>query len=271
MVNAQLFTGPVSSGMGGAGVASVEVVESSFLNPATLAHSPQFVGGLFFQEGWLEGLHRQSQLALTLVDYSEGVLIPGSFGFVQNTTSYEDLGSVNKRIWHIAVGDFVINQLAVGTSLHYVEAELAGQVYDQFNMTAGALWNPHPDWGFGLSFYNLFAPSTKTPLMFRDIQSITIGFTFIASEFLRLRGDIGQRLQENPDRNLQIRGGIESFIARFFVLRLGWNSNQWLKRDNLTAGFSFLSPRFTLDYAYQKSQEREERGALHSVDLSLPF
>lgn len=268
---AQLFTGPVASGVGGAGVASVEVAESTFLNPATLAHAPTFVGGLFYQDGWSEGINHQTQLAVNLIDNSEGVIVPGSFAFVQERKNYPGLESVNAKKWNVSFGNFIVPQLAMGFSIHYLEMETPTKKFDQLNMTSGILWNPHPDWGFGIVYYNLFTPSEKTPLYFRDLKKITLGATFIASEFLHFRLDFSQLLQENLDKKLQIKGGMESFLSRYIVLRLGWRTDQLLERDSLTAGLSFIGPRFTLDYGYQKSQNADERGALHSVDMTLPF
>ena len=268
---AQHFTGPVALGVGGAGVASVEVVESSFLNPASLAHAPTFVGGIFYQDGWLEGTNHNSELAVNLVDNSKGVVFPGAFGFVQRRINFRGLESVNKRVWNLSLGNFIVPKLSGGFSFHYVETDAGGTSYDQFNMTAGILWNPHPDWGFGLAFYNLFPPDEETPLYFRDLQKLTLGTTFIASEFLRVRLDVSQLQNENPDSKKQFKGGLESFLTKFFILRVGWRSDQLAENDTLTAGFSFIGPRFTLDYAYQKSQEEGEQGPLHSVDFSIPF
>ncbi len=268
---AQLLIGPVSSGVGGAGVASVEVVESSFFNPASLAHAPSFVGGVFYKDGWLDGVNHTSELAVNMVDNSEGVIIPGGFGFIQRRTNYLGLPSVDKKLWNLSFGNFFISKLAFGASFHYVESETSSESYDDFNLTAGIIWNPHPDWGFGLSCYNLLGGNEEIPLYFRELANLTAGFTFIASEFLRVRFDVAKLLEQNPDANLVLKGGIESFLSEYFILRLGWNSDQNSNQETLTAGFSFVGPRFTLDYAYQQKQQGIVNGPLHSVDLSFPF
>ena len=38
-----------------------------------MAHAPTFVGGIFYQDGWLDGLKHNTELAVNLVDNSEGV------------------------------------------------------------------------------------------------------------------------------------------------------------------------------------------------------
>ncbi|MCB0357005.1 MAG: hypothetical protein KDD40_08365 [Bdellovibrionales bacterium] len=268
---AQLFKGPISSGLGGAGVASTEVAETSFLNPATLAHAPTFVAGIFYQDGWLEGVMHDTELAINLVDNSEGVIFPGALGFVQKRTTYPGADPVDKRIWQLALGNFVVPMFSAGLSFNFMEYEASGDSYTQFNMTAGILWNPHPDWGFGLVVYHLLPRDEEIPLYFRDLQQATAGITYIASEFLRLRLDVSKTLEMNPQKKLQVKGGMETFITKFFVLRLGWRNDQLNKNDSLTLGFSFVGPRFSIDYAYQKSQEEQEKGALHSVDFRIPF
>ncbi|MCB0391381.1 MAG: hypothetical protein KDD58_08820 [Bdellovibrionales bacterium] len=268
---AQLFTGPVSSGVGGAGVASAEVVESTFLNPASLAHAPTFVGGVFYQDGWLDGVNHNTDLAVNLVDNSDGVIFPGALGFVQRRMNYYGEKAVDKRLWHLSLGNFVVPKFSAGLSFHYMEADREGESFDRFNMTAGFLWNPHPDWGFGLVYYNLIEPDDKIPLYFRDLSKVSLGALFVASRFLRVRMDISSQVQFNTNNDLQLKGGLESYLNRFFILRVGWRTDSLIKQDTLTAGFSFVGPKFTIDYAYQKSQEEAEKGALHSVDMSVPF
>ena len=52
LAEAQYFTGPVSSAMGGAGAAAVNASEGAFLNPAVLAHGPKFESHLVYKDGY---------------------------------------------------------------------------------------------------------------------------------------------------------------------------------------------------------------------------
>jgi hypothetical protein len=268
---AQLYTGPVSAGVGGAGAASVEVIESSFLNPATLAHAPTFVGGIFYQDGFVDGEFYDTLVGINLIDNSEGVFMPGGFGFIQERMVFLEENSVNKRIWNLSLGSFIVPMFSAGISFHYVEAESGGEEFNNFNSTFGLLWNPHPDWGFAAVIHNMLGGNEKTPLYFRDFKKAVLGLTFIASEYLRFRLDGSKLLEENPEEKLEVKGGIETFLSSFAVLRLGWKNDQLFKRDVLTGGLSFIGPRFTLDYSYQQSQDSKSLGSLHSVDLSFPF
>ncbi len=241
------------------------------MNPASLAHAPTFVGGVFYREGWLDGINHDSLVAVNIVDNSDGVFVPGSLGYIQRSTHYSGQHSVSRKAWNLSVGSFFMPMLAGGLSLHHVNMESNGESYTDFNATMGVIWNPHPDWGFGLALYQVFGGNRKIPSYFREPQKLTLGATHVVSEYLRLRLDVASVLEDNPENKLQIMGGFESFLTSYFVMRVGWKADEFASRDTFTAGFSFLGPRFTLDYAYQNTFADSSQGALHSVDLSFPF
>ena len=268
---AQVFTGPVASGTGGAGVASVEVVESIFLNPASLSQAPDFSAGVFYQNGWREGLVRESQLVLNIVDNSEDVLVPGGLSYLQSTIRPFGGAEGSKKVWSLTLGGFVMPTLSFGATLQHSSFSLPNMEETDLNANLGVLWNPHPDWGFGLVVYNVAGENQDIVKDYRDLQKVAAGLTFVASEYLRVRADVSQRLKDNENKDLQLLGGFESQLNQFFILRVGWSHDQLIKRDNLTAGFSLVTPRFNLDYAIQDSQSDNSQGALHSVDLAITF
>ncbi len=272
LAEAQYFTGPVASGVGGAGVASTEVIETSFLNPAILPHAEEFTSGVFYRDGWDYGLFPTTDLAINLVDNSKGILIPGSIGYVQRRRNFpQALGAVDEKFWHVAIGDFVAEHISMGLSVFQLESATDTAHYQQLNGTLGMMWNPTPEFAIGLVFQNLTHAPAKVPDEVALHTQSTLGFSFIASDFLRFRLDLAKQVRDNPKNKLDIKAGIETYLTGFLVFRLGWNSNQLLRIDQLSVGSSFVGPRFSLDYAYLNSQDDSGRGGMHSVDLSVPF
>jgi hypothetical protein len=92
----------------------------------------------------------------------------------------------------------------------------------------------------------------------------------LLSDFFRARLDLSRQLEFNPDGEWQIQGGFESFISEFIVLRLGYDYNHLTQENNFTIGLGFEGPRLKLDYAYVDNGNRLG-GALHSIDLRIPF
>ena len=271
IVCAQYFTGPVASGVGGAGVASAEVAESAFLNPASLAHSPTFSSGVFYQDGWFQGVSHRTDLAVNIVDNSDGLYVPGSIGYVQRRQTFKGASPVDQKFYHIAVGDFVGHQFSVGLGLYYLESETLTDKYTRVNGNLGFMWNPNPDLGWGIVVYNLRKEGDDTPGFIKNPTKAMIGFNYIVTEFLRFRADGGQQLHENPENDWEWKLGFETFLNKFMVLRFGWHTGAMTEKDEISAGWSFIGPRFSLDYAYRRTQAEESNGALHSVDLRLPF
>jgi hypothetical protein len=145
-----------------------------------------------------------------------------------------------------------------------------GQSYNSFDGHLGALYNPHPDFGFGLVFYNVGSRDDARPAEIQNYDKASLGGLYIFREYFRLRADISQQLEVNPDNKALYQVGLESKLAGFVIFRLGMDKNELDQRKYFTAGISFDGPRAKVDYSYRKLNESGV-GAMHSVDIRLPF
>ena len=64
--------------------------------------------------------------------------------------------------------------------------------------------------------------------------------------------------------------GFESKTSDTLVLRLGYRYDDLNVQHIWTAGIGFDGPRLKANYSFEKNQEGTS-GALHSVDMSIPF
>ena len=99
---------------------------------------------------------------------------------------------------------------------------------------------------------------------------LTLGVNYVVIEKVRARLDFSQQMESNPDHKLDVRAGLESFMDAFFVLRLGFESEQLTGRKYYSVGIGFTGPALRVDYAYRQNGDFSG-GALHSVDFRLPF
>ena len=258
-------------GAGGAGLASAEVSESVFLNPASLAHAPSFSSGWFYKDGFVKGENHTTDYGATFVDNSKDVFVPGAFSYIKRNRNFEGLAPADETYWQVAVGKFMHDQFSMGLTLYYLAIETDGKKYTRLNGDLGFMWNPSPNFGWGVVIYNLRKPDLETPDYLNYKPFAAIGLNFILTELVRVRMDIGQQLIDNPLGRHVIKAGLETFINRFVVLRLGGQFDRLVGTDETTLGLSFLGPRFSLDYAINYRQSDVSKGPLHSVDLRIPF
>jgi hypothetical protein len=85
-----------------------------------------------------------------------------------------------------------------------------------------------------------------------------------------VRFDITRHEVHNVGQKLVYMGGFESMTSDFWVLRAGFRRDDELGESFATLGLGFKGPRLRVDYAFEKDINGGS-GALHSVDLRLPF
>jgi hypothetical protein len=132
-------------------------------------------------------------------------------------------------------------------------------------------YNPHPDYGYGLVFYNLGARDETVPRYIQNLDKVSAGVHAIFLKYFRVRADLSQVVQENPDHRQQYQVGLESRLAPYAVVRLGLDKDDLTGRKFFTAGATFDGPRIKIDYYYKSNTGADTAGAMHGVDIRLPF
>ena len=266
---AQVYTGPVSSATGGAGRAATEVGETVLLNPATIVHSPQFSGSLFYSEGYWDKDSNERVYAGSLIDNHEGAMLPGGVSYVNRRRSLSSLSSFDEMFIQATIGHFITTHLAAGLAVTYLDQDF-DKGYTQWNGQLGFMYNPSSKLGLGLVVQNFIEADDDIPGFLKEPLSVGGGLTYLFDKFLKLKADVVAFDDESKGWRGKYMVGVESLMGAFGAIRLGFNKNDLSTYKYYTFGLGFNGPRFRLDYSYQQ-KDTNRRGAMHSVDFRVPL
>lgn len=258
--------------MGGTGRAASEVEEGIFLNPAVLPHSRDFSSSLFYADGENgEGLG-ETVLGLTLVDNTEGVIVPGGLSYLRKRRTFPDFSPVDEHYCLVSVGGFLDDHLTGGLSLHYRSLQQESGLKESiWNGSLGFIWAPQSNWGLALVWDHFISSQEKgLPISLRDLPELGFGLVYIYERIFRFRADLSKALLENPQEKWRLGLGLETFTDTFFAVRLGAEVDDRTNAQFMTTGLAFAGPRLKMDYSFRKNL-KSGGGAMHGVDFRIPF
>lgn len=252
LASAQVYNSSISAATGGTGRAAVEAGDATFLNPATLVH---------LRGHYLFSSFSKDDLAIALSDNSQDSFLPSSLGYVQKK-SLTTQGDLEQQDLTLSLAEFVMDKWAFGITGHYLEQKLPLSSYRQTNADLGMIYTPESHLGWALVVYNVFGEKSDIPENIRAKMSVAAGFNYIYRSMVRFRLDASSE-------SIWM-GGVETYVNRFFITRLGYQNDTDDRRELITAGLGFKGPRFALNYAYQGNSQISG-DYRHSVDLEIPF
>lgn len=112
--------------------------------------------------------------------------------------------------------------------------------------------------------------SEDVPLAMRPIIQQSFGANYVAADLIRLTADITRWEKYNPDHKGIIELGAEVRATEYGSIRFGYSIDDIEKRNSVSTGIGFRGPRLRANYAFTKPI-KDSDGAMHSVDLRLPF
>lgn len=249
---AQVYSSSASRAAGGTGRAAVEPGDAAFLNPGSLVH---------LKGQYLFASSSKDDFAVNISDNTEESFLPSALGYVKNKSTVTQ-GELSISDVHLSLAEFAVNKLAFGITGHYFEYRLPTVSYMQTNADLGVIYTPKSNIGWALVAYNVFGEDKDIPENFRQKASFAAGFNYIYKEVVRLRLDA-------TSESIYM-AGLETYINKFLISRLGYQNDTDDKRELVTAGLGFKGPRFSLNYAYQGNSQISG-DYRHSVDLVIPF
>lgn len=263
--------GAVSGATGGAGVAASDIGEQVLLNPAAIVHGGSFAMGYFYRGGSLGPSERNQNITVTIMDNSPDIMFSGGFLYSQETLSYLSTPDAKAKRLQVSMASFIFKQFSYGASAYHYEVDADGLGnFSTVKFNFGLMWNPSPIFAMGFHAENMGGKQGGLFQFYSPKDRVTLGMNYLFMPQFRFRADVSQQTEFNPDGKFDLRGGFESFIDAFLVLRVGYENAALLDRNFLTAGFGFTGPRVQIDYAYRADTGHSD-GALHSVDFRLPF
>ena len=251
--------GSVSAATGGTGRGTVEPVDGVLLNPASVAQ----IKSKFFSFNY-----SKEQMGVTISDNGREALFPAAIAYV---SSEKD----NLKTQDIAVvlAYSVLPQLSFGTTLSMVEYVQSGLITEQkYRQTVGDLGVSYmvtKEISLGAVSNKAFSSKSDLDPQLQKQKSIGLGGNYTYQNFVRFRFDI-ESAPENKTDHLIYMAGIETFLNDWIVARVGYQNNNVVAKNFVTAGVGFSGPQFGIHYAYltNVADQNEDR---HSVDLGIPF
>lgn len=272
-ISTQVFAAPylgaVSSATAGAGRASVEALDSPFLNPATLPYVRGYHFNSSFSASNSVNSTQESNMAVTITDNMKDTILPTSLGYIQTGLVRPDQSKVNSKDFRLAFGQRVLPKLSVGLSGHYKNDKTEFDSYGQTNLTLATALSLSDNLSLGLVYEDFLPPPSVVPEDFKLWTTTGFGLSYNYKRVIRSKLDIvsGQR---NTFTRPTISGGVETFMNKWLILRVGAGRNQELKSNILAAGIGFQGPKFGIHYGYQ-NMKQDENSSRHSVDLAIPI
>jgi len=262
------LVGASTAGLGGAGTAAVENIDSLYLNPAALASNTKLNFGSGYIFGSLvPGVSRETY-SITMSDGSPGVAIPGAFGYryhrvgigEQTYREQEFRGGFALRLHRI---------VSLGLGLSHISSQGDVWQFRQKNADVGLLVNVKRQWGLSLVAEGLVKPKDNLPEALRRQTRWGLGSHVNVMRILDLRYDVKSALHNevNGDRFVH-RVGLGFLLRGFFQLNFGASFDDILEQNWLTTGVVFTGPKLKVGYSIQ-NEDRMGLGMRHFVDLWL--
>ena len=266
-IQGQAYVGAVSTATAEAGRASVEPTDSPFLNPAGIT----FLKGYYFTTGYdtseTSTQTHGENFALTLTDNLPETVVPTSLAFAQTKADFSSEESVS-RDFRLSFANFITPKFAFGVGLRYKDDQLPAERYNQGNASIGTLYAPNADLGFAAVFENLMGTNSSIPEELRLNPNMSLGVSYIYRRFMRTRFDVVSGANDSFARPI-LEAGLESYMNRWAVIRLGIQRRNEEKATAYSAGMGFSGPKFSIQYAYLTSPDQDAL-TRHSIDMAIP-
>jgi len=264
--SAHSYQGAVSGATAQSGRAALETTDTPFMNPAGVAHLRGYYFASTFSTGALLPEIKQKEYSLTLIDNMDDTLVPTSLGFNEVVRTQNDRTDVRK--------DFILSlaypfspKFSLGLGLKYQDDFFIDR-YRQSNTSLGALWMPAQKLALAVVFENLIGQNPNLPEPLRQRPGAGMGIAYLQSRVVKMKADINTSSQNSLNKPT-VSVGVESFLTQWVLTRVGFQRNQEAEANLYTAGFGFLGPKFSANYAFLRESINNE--ARHAVDLTIPL
>jgi hypothetical protein len=269
-LHAQTVRGPSASALGGAGVAGMPGAESALLNPALVPLYKESSMDAYFRDGYAKDGELRHFWGFGAIDNGQDIYFPGALHYFRMHDTGRSAQPANGELWHAAIAK-QFDQLNVGVSAYRLIYDVKNdRRYTQWNYSIGGLFMLSEGLGVAYVLNNLAGAGSNVPAGLREDLRQVAGVYAKLGEMARVRFDMARQERFNPDHKMTYMLSIETKHSDVLLVRLGYRYDDLAGDRVWTAGIGFDGPRLKMDYAIEKNQTGTP-GALHSVDLRLPF
>jgi hypothetical protein len=279
LAQAQLFDGPSTTAMAGAGRAALDSVEAPLLNPATLTQNRRSLFSIGY--GRLSDMLTTSGFtgfSVTMIDGDPDKLFPGAFSYSQGDRQLVAGQTALLREGSFSIGKPISRIFNIGAGIKYTKIEgPSGLGIDRsyWNANLGLLAVLSGGVGVALVGTDLLGSAADLPVALRPIPKYSAGVHWAAHPLANLRLDVVSPRNENPENLTDVRLGFDSKVKNFVAIRFGYAWVETRKAQEATAGFSIIGPRLSFSYGWAQVQKSYLGASLdgqrHVFDLWLPL
>jgi hypothetical protein len=183
----------------------------------------------------------------------------------KDSTRYD----LTTRDIRLSFGNFITQGFAFGLGVHHQDDQFPVLRYAQTNLNLGFIYAFDNNLGVGLSMENILDPQADLPKDIRMQSTAGVGISYNYRTFARFRVDLSSA-SGNRFNKPTLGTGLESFMNKWLITRLGVSRNFDEETNLYTAGLGFKGPKFGLHYAYLSSPQ-EAKLTRHSIDLAVPL
>ena len=258
--NSFAAVGAVTTATGGSGRGAIEPVDGVLLNPAVISDLPNKNFSVNYS---------LDQWALTISDNGKEAYFPAALVFENSKTD-----TIDTKQLGVSVASYRWKKFVIGANfsvIDYLDHTVAGfeQVYHQPAADLGGTLAISNDFGIGLVFNKVASNKVDLAENLQTQKTSAIGLSYIYQNFVRFRFDVESAPDYKTDR-LVYMAGMENFINDWVVVRMGYQNNNVLNKNYISAGVGFTGPQFGLHYAYI-SNAADKTEDKHLFDLGIPF
>jgi hypothetical protein len=252
--------GAVSTATGGSGRGAVETVDGIYMNPAFLRDfNGQNFSYNYTRDAW----------ALSLTDSGKDSYFPAGLQLINTKTE-----TLETQKFGVTLAAPRWKRIAFGATTSMVEyseknSGVIGDKYRQGMIDLGMTVILTKNLGLGITANKIASSDIKLADSVQIQKTVGMGLSYLLDNFARFRFDVESGFDNKTDR-LVYMGGVENFLNDWMIFRVGFQKNQVLEKDYVTAGLGFAGPQFTLHYAYiaDASDQTDQK---HLFDLGIPF
>lgn len=240
-----------ASALGGAGRAAVSAGDVSSMNPASLV----FLLGYNFYSRYQPG-----ESAFGISDNTMESAIPAAL-YVNQKQDFKN--------FKLSFAEPFSKRTSLGMNLSYYQVRKEEQSWNLASFDLGLTYLLRTNMALGLVVYDLNKSPENWPQEFRVDPKIGVGYHYVYRGFLRTRIDyLSGNNYKLSEGSWML--GIEDYLNRWTVFRIGYQENPLNISDLITFGAGFDLPKFKINYAYL-TESKDNSQVRHSVDLTVPF
>lgn len=250
--------GSVSTAMAGAGAASVNLSDGYFLNPALISLYPA-------KSLTLASSFRTEKASL--VDHGQEALFPLAVSYNQN-----DLNGTKNKTYSLGSAYLYKEKFSVGVGLQFKEMKnlQTDQIYRQNLVDIGFVFVPQEWLSFGLVVRAKPLNDIELVIPVEQKSTVAVASDLKVGDYLNSRFELEQGENAQNQKKMIVKLGFEIIANEWVLLRAGYQNNNLISQNYLTAGLGFGGPQFGLHYSYIKEAEMQKE-SFHSIDLTVPF